>query len=643
MNLQGAKNKTKYFSLFLLFAVIFILIPHQAHALIAGDIVAIFSAMGEQLNDVGNPLMKWIFDFFIWYIAAFFSLYISATLLTFVISHPEWLDLANSPVANSGWNFVAGVANVFLVLILLVVAFTYILRIETFQAKKSLPRLIIAALLINFSFVFVKMVVDISTVLYNTVLQAAGVTAGGETTLVYDVLNTMGFNLNRVIEGFIFLFSGLAIKAMIPFLSPFFELALILGVLTLVFLPNILLYSVQIALSFLLSAVFFTFTFLFAARIFVIQILAALAPLAFVCYVLPQTKKHWDEWLNHLLEWSFLGVFLFFFLVLGLKAGVGLQPATPLVAPPIAAPFFGMGGALQQYFVYYFFLFIYCALILYLTSKAMPAIAGFILGQAAAVGAVMYTQGLKPLGISAKRQVDEAAIAQQKIEAEAKSAGRSLTLRERGSGVIAKGVNWTYRRLGTSTEQEFTKQKEARAKKFEKMSKESLYATVDDRLTSENDLATAFEALAKKSKLRDQDLQKCIDLATKGKLDSGEILKARPDWAEDAQGNRRTVFSDRGITGEIERQKPKEFREKVQTEALRDVRTVTSLDRAKIEDVGRYGSREQKAAIRETVRLNAVPLTAEIQTLLGSPNRADQERGQKLMDNLVYIADNYNV
>lgn len=541
MNLPNVKNKTKYLSLFLLFAVVFLLIPHQAHALIAGDIVAIFSAMGEGLKNVGGPLMDWIFSFLIWYILAFLSLYLSATLLTFVVSHPEWLNLANSPVANSGWNFTAGVANVFLVLVLLVIAFTYILRIETFEAKKALPRLIIIALLINFSFVFVKVMVDISTFLYNTVLNAAGITAGGETTLVYDVINTLGFNLNRVIEGFIILLAGFAIKSLIPFLSPFFQLALILGVITLVFLPNVVLYYTQIALSFLLASVFLIFTILFVMRIFMIQILAALAPLAFVCFVLPQTKKHWNEWLDHLLGWSFLGVFLFFFLVLGLKAGVGLQPTTPLLVPTIAAPFFGMGGELREYFIYYLFLIVYLALILWLSKRAMPAIAGFILAEAAAIGATVYTTGLKPMGAAFQKQTDRAAVAQKKTEDDAAEAGRPLKTNEKIGSFLAKNVRRGYQLYGTSPEARLQKDLEKEAGKIEATHGNNIESAISVYGKSNDDaqLAALGKYATKTGKVDKlpPELQKRVASSMAllcSDKDVKDFVKYNPDFIEDA-------------------------------------------------------------------------------------------------------------
>jgi len=55
---------------------------------------------------------------------------------------------------------------------------------------------------------------------------------------------------------------------------------------------------------------------LFFARHIAIWILTILSPLAFVAWVLPQTKKFWDMWWQQLIQWSILGIVFMFFIYL---------------------------------------------------------------------------------------------------------------------------------------------------------------------------------------------------------------------------------------------------------------------------------------------------------------------------------------
>src|SRR3989338_10332449 len=64
-----------------------------------------------------------------------------------------------------GWGITRDVANIFFIFILLIIAIDTILRLESYGAKQLLPKLIIVALLINFSLVIAFTVVDASNIL----------------------------------------------------------------------------------------------------------------------------------------------------------------------------------------------------------------------------------------------------------------------------------------------------------------------------------------------------------------------------------------------------------------------------------------------------------------------------------------------
>ncbi len=109
------------------------------------------------LDFVDNTVLHWLLYLF-WLAAGSGTLLlISSRLLDWSSALPVHLD---NVLVNFGWHYVAGLVNMFFILILIVIAFSYILKIESFGMKKALPRLLILAVLVNFSLLFVKIFSD---------------------------------------------------------------------------------------------------------------------------------------------------------------------------------------------------------------------------------------------------------------------------------------------------------------------------------------------------------------------------------------------------------------------------------------------------------------------------------------------------
>jgi hypothetical protein len=372
-------NRKLIFVFFCLFLLVVLFFPlNKAEAILGTGIFDYFNTALEGVEEGAGPLAGKVITVFFFYIIGIILLYTSANFLQLVLNEsPKWLVIQNSALVQSGWHFVAGLANLFLILIFIVIAIAYILKIETFAAKKALPKLIIVALLLNFSLVFVGVLVDISRILFNTVLK-------GNETLITDFISVLGLDIKNI---FTQLFSWLVLLVglwVIPFIGPFSQLAFAILLLSGYF-TNIITWIFQIITSFMISAVFFLYIFLFAARVFVIQLLAIISPFAFVCMILPQTQKWWDEWLKHLLQWTFLGIVLLFFLAIGLRAAHELVPPGGLTVTPSADVFFNW-ARISAIFTYYFFIFIYLILVGYVSNRFMPVLAAFIISQATAWG-----------------------------------------------------------------------------------------------------------------------------------------------------------------------------------------------------------------------------------------------------------------
>ena len=281
----GWKNRFFYFLLFIFGT----LTPfHFAHAFGFGSL---FGSIGNILASLYLALPVAIVGFIlnlIYAISVLFSA-VGAAFLKWSLNVDIFLtkcaDSGNC-IVDFGWIFTRDLANMFFILILVAIAFAYILKLDTFGMKKALPTLLLVALLINFSQVFVGIIVDVSQIIMNTFTNA----------LSFDVvLSQLGGFGGNISDGFKAAFS-LDTSKQIEFL--------VQSVVLIIF-------------NFVMGAMLFMYFLLFLVRIIALWIITMLAPLAFAALVLPQTKKYWSQWLGHLFQWSFLGVTALFFLFFG--------------------------------------------------------------------------------------------------------------------------------------------------------------------------------------------------------------------------------------------------------------------------------------------------------------------------------------
>lgn len=189
------------------------------------------------------------------------------------------------------WQFMQGLANVAMIIVLLAIVFSQItgVGIDNYGIKRMLPKLIVVAILINLSFTVCQIAIDVSNIVGN----------GAKDLLVGigdNVIETLKANgtitASDVTEfGFSALFTGIfGIAAGASVLLPVVIEGVMLGA-TFWWIPLIF-----VALIGLISIVIFFL--LLAARKLLAVILVAISPLALVCYVLPNTKNLFDKWLN---------------------------------------------------------------------------------------------------------------------------------------------------------------------------------------------------------------------------------------------------------------------------------------------------------------------------------------------------------
>lgn len=456
---------SKFKIITLILALIFLFQPIQAHAFIGTGIFDYFDSALGGVEEMAGPLAGKIIAFLFMYAIGFLALEISGALLTGAMN-PSWLQIGNDAMVQTGWGFVVGIANMLIVVILIIIAFGFIFKLENLQMKKTLPKLLMVALLMNFSLLFVQALIDFSNIFYNTFFL-------GNENLPEVIMSKMLDGIGQSIGALVTLASGLAISFVIPFAAPFVQLAMVttLGV---VFFPQMSIMIFQIIISYVVSGIFLTYAVLFAARSFIVKILAVISPLAFLSLVLPQTKKYWDQWTHALIEWVMLGIPVIFLLVLGLKSADVFLPSE-FGTQYSQDQFFGF--EMEPYMAYYLFLAMYLAIVVFITKKSMPQGAQAIIDQASGFAKMAWGRGIVPVAGKTKDYLNKFAVKQGQREEELAAraaAGNPVKLnafQRMGLGfgkTLKTGVNWGHRVTGTSAEAQVEEQIDKKAANFKK-------------------------------------------------------------------------------------------------------------------------------------------------------------------------------
>ena len=194
-------------------------------------------------------------------------------------------DVLSDPVVTVGWGVTRDVLNMFFVIALLVIAFATILRIESYAYKALLPKLIYAALLVNFSKTIATVFVDFSNMLMKTLLNLDQGTFSETFALALfkysptTIPNAMSQGLYN---------AGQASGHEVAF-------NLVLAIYMTIFLLGLVL------------AALFALAAIMIIRNTMLMILTILSPAAFVLYILPSTQQYAKKWWDEFLKYVFYG------------------------------------------------------------------------------------------------------------------------------------------------------------------------------------------------------------------------------------------------------------------------------------------------------------------------------------------------
>ncbi len=200
-------------------------------------------------------------------------------------------SILGATIVLKGWTITRDFANMFFILILLAIALSFIL-FPRFQIKQALPKLLLVALLINFSLPIAGVFIDFANVFTRYFLDQAA--EGGKLTeLIANKLDITNLYALATIEPSTAVKLDLAQQAFKTLLFGIFFMGLLIFI-------------------------FFALALMFLLRTGWLYILLILLPMVLLLSVLPAGKSYFSQWTSRFFQWTFFAPIATFFIFLSI-------------------------------------------------------------------------------------------------------------------------------------------------------------------------------------------------------------------------------------------------------------------------------------------------------------------------------------
>ena len=243
------------------------------------------AARADAIENGVVTVMNWIFQTITYILGNLLVVFID--ILVFVA---QYNDFINAPAVQTGWAVTRDMANMFFIVALLLISIGTVFRIQEYRYTSLLRRLIIMAILINFSKTIAAFFIDLSQVVMLTFVNAFKDLAAGNLTQGFGIDKIVSFSQNASAAG------G--------------DISL-LSVAGAMFAAVIMLFVALVVVA--------IFTILLAQRIVMLWIYVVLAPTAYMVAVLPGSLgSWWSSWWRDFSQYLTRGPVIAFFLWLAL-------------------------------------------------------------------------------------------------------------------------------------------------------------------------------------------------------------------------------------------------------------------------------------------------------------------------------------
>lgn len=539
-----------------------------------------------------------------------FFLFVSNIILGIVIA---LLALVTGPFINvsfttnefvtQGWTLTKDLVNIGFIILLAVIGLGTALRIKEYEWQKTLPRLLLIMLLVNFTPVICGVIIDAANIMMNYFLN--GISGWNA------FKNTMDAQF-RMLSTALTTFGGI------------FEL----------FIGTFLLKTVAtIGICWMGIFVYILFIILFLTRYVMLWTLVIVSPIAFFTYVFKESgivKKlfpgilHWEEWWDQFLQWSIVGITMSFFLYLSNNLlGFMNTGSMPVGKLPPGASGGGWIDTLVPYIVSLVLL-----IVGFLTSiKTSPMGAGMAIGFAKEHVPKLAKQtfiktldatksaknwagetGRKILGPERIDRLEKSNIGKwtRKIQ-EATPAMPVIKAPEKGG---LRDLIFPYSEVETPGKTDLARR--AKIKKAKATNKELLLYGHDDEV----------KAAARRPSVPWSD--------NTDKIGAIKALEeSRPELAVEFTGKPIEIF--------ITESTPKEIKDNILPKSLRNIDVVMAMlkDPRIFEEIGKRGRKEQIEAIKEGIKNGTATISEKVTNLMKENKLDEAENITKTIDSIM--------
>lgn len=230
-------------------------------------------------------------------------------------------QILKSDFVQSGFSISLAVANLFFVGMVIFVAIATILRRETYGIKAMLAKLILMAVLINFGLTIAGAIIQLADSFSLYFIQSTN--PGGEyadfnsfATAIAGAFTPQRFFMFKVGGHTLEELKGKSDKDLSGLIGS--NLSNIIKPIVGLFFSIVILMIIIITFGALIVMLLY--------RYVALGILLILLPLAWVSWVFPNLRRHWDEWWNTFFRWTFFAPLVLFFIylcLLTLRGSIG--------------------------------------------------------------------------------------------------------------------------------------------------------------------------------------------------------------------------------------------------------------------------------------------------------------------------------
>lgn len=245
-------------------------------------------------------IMQWIFLVVNW-LTGILGQIMNWTIEFFILNMSEKINQITA--IDSLWQILRDLGNIVFIFLILYAAISTILDSNEYGIKKLLPRIIVVALLVNFSLFFTQLIIDISNVFAIQIYENVSVSGVGDGSSV-NISNAIAgqLNLSTIMgDGATEWFGGGGENMKIAMFR-----AIGAGVVG------------------ILGFIFLAFSALITIRFFVLILLMIASPIAFVAFALPD-NDFGETWMNYLVSQSFFAPAMMLMLYITLYLGKNMK------------------------------------------------------------------------------------------------------------------------------------------------------------------------------------------------------------------------------------------------------------------------------------------------------------------------------